>query len=177
MHEEFTTVYMLILKSVWHLSQCCDTLRFHTLSLNLMQLFEFHFSSALSRKIPALALTLCDSNPLHLQSTRGRFSTESRKTKSKDITATKVKLSKLPKTRENAGNQVTKFTADWRRWWREFFLGLITEWSEAKPKQSRIIFDTQFWNIALSIRSHNDQQLILSNSLFIFHERATEPGH
>ena len=72
---------------------------FTTLSLNLMQLFEFHFSSALSRKIPALALTLCDSNQLHLQSTRGHFSTESRKTKTKDITATKVNCPKRGKTR------------------------------------------------------------------------------
>ena len=64
----------------------------------------------------------------------------------------KVKTTKLPKTRENAGDQVeigSNFASHWRREWREFS-GPITERSRAKPMRSRITFHT--WvKIALSL--------------------------
>ena len=55
----------------------------------------------------------------------------------------KVETTKLPKARENAGDQVGfSFASDWLREWREFS-GPITERSKAKSMQSRITFDTE----------------------------------
>ena len=56
----------------------------------------------------------------------------------------KVKAGKLPKARENAGDQVViglDCVSDWLRGWCEF-LGPITEQSEARPMHSRITFET-----------------------------------
>ena len=53
--------------------------------------------------------------------------------------------------RENVREEVAigfGLTSDWLRKWREFFKP-ITEHSNAKPKQTRITFDTQV-KIALS---------------------------
>ena len=55
---------------------------------------------------------------------------------------TKRKITKLPKARENAGDQVVisvSFASDWLRKWRKFSRP-ITEQSKAK---SRITFGTQ----------------------------------
>ena len=56
----------------------------------------------------------------------------------------KVKAGKLPKARENAGDQAViglGYVSDWLRGWCEF-LGPITEQCEARPMQSRITFET-----------------------------------
>ena len=92
-----------------------------------------------------------------------RFSTECRKTKvitqpirRKEISYEsqsefKVKTTKLPKARENAGDQVAvdfSFACNLFREWREYS-GPIRERSKAKPKQSQITFDNlkvlTFW--------------------------------
>ena len=55
----------------------------------------------------------------------------------------KVKTTKPPKARENAGDQVAigfSFTSDWLTEWREFS-GPITERSKTKQMFSRISFD------------------------------------
>ena len=63
----------------------------------------------------------------------------------------KVKPTKLPKARENAGVQVIvafSFASDWLKdWWQ--FSGPITERSKAKPVQSQITFDTQLKNCSI----------------------------
>ena len=54
----------------------------------------------------------------------------------------KVKAGKLPKARENAGDQVViglGHVSDWLRGWCEF-LGPITEQSEVRPMHSWITF-------------------------------------
>ena len=60
----------------------------------------------------------------------------------------KVKPTKLPKARENAGLQdmvAFFFASDWLKdWWQ--FSGPITERSKAKPVKSQITFDTQLKN-------------------------------
>ena len=55
----------------------------------------------------------------------------------------KVKTCKLPKARENAGDQVVialSFESDWLRGWRWCF-GPILKGIYATPKQSRMTFD------------------------------------
>ena len=62
-----------------------------------------------------------------------------------------VTTSKLPKVRENAGDQDEidlSFASDWLREWREFS-GPITEQRKAKLLQSRITINIQL-KIALS---------------------------
>ena len=53
----------------------------------------------------------------------------------------RTQRTQLPKTRENAGDQVM-IASDWSIGWREFS-GPITKRSKAKPMQSQITFDTQ----------------------------------
>ena len=58
--------------------------------------------------------------------------------------------------RENVSDQVAivfSFTSDWLRGWRKFYRP-ITEYSKAKPIQSRITFDTQLKN-ALMLLAQN----------------------
>ena len=56
-----------------------------------------------------------------------------------------MRISQLPKARENVGDQIVvgfTFASDWLIEWREFS-GPITEQSKAKLMQSRITFDAQ----------------------------------
>ena len=56
-----------------------------------------------------------------------------------------MRISQLPKARENVGDQIVvgfTFASDWLIEWREFS-GPITEQSKVKLMQSRITFDAQ----------------------------------
>ena len=64
----------------------------------------------------------------------------------------KVRVTKPPKARESAGDQVAvgfSFASYWLRGWCNFS-GLITKRSKEKPMQSRITFDTRLKIVLLS---------------------------
>ncbi len=102
---------------------------------------------------------ICCAFPAPLQRVIKRVSFDCRKTKTKVITLTNHKRHRksskpittrskyilLARSAENVRERVTigfGFTSDWLKKWRKFFKP-ITKRSNAKPKQTRITFDTQ----------------------------------
>ena len=68
---------------------------------------------------------------------------------------TQSKTSRIPKARENMGDQVVigfDFASDWLREWCEFS-GPIIGRTKARTKQSRISFETQLKSLFFNIEA------------------------